>query len=112
MAPWGRVTVPSAESHVVPEDEDRRNKSLNQYGQLSATGASHERVVAGVEILPRERDQALCKILTREQVAKWLQVKPRQLDRMGVPYLDLGHKTKRYLATDVEAWLESQRRAN
>jgi len=68
--------------------------------------------VAGVEILQKERDQALCRILTREQVAKWLQVKPRQLDRMGVPYLDLGTKTKRYLATDVEAWLESQRRAS
>jgi len=68
--------------------------------------------VTGVEILQKERDQALYSILTREQVAKWLQVKPRQLDRMGVPYLDLGHKTKRYLATDVEAWIESQRRAN
>ena len=62
-------------------------------------------------MLQKERDQALSRVLTREQVAKWLQVKPRQLDRMGLPYLDLGHKTKRYLATDVEAWLESQRRA-
>ena len=112
MAPWGRSQCLPQNRTWSPEDEDRRNKFLNQYGQLSATGASHERVVAGVEFLQKERDQALCTILTREQVAKWLQVKPRQLDRMGVPYLDLGHKTKRYLATDVEGWLESQRRAN
>ena len=54
----------------------------------------------------------LDRVLTPKEVAAWLKVRPRQLDRMGVPYLDLGHKTKRYLATDVEVWLESQRRAN
>lgn len=58
----------------------------------------------------RGRDQSLQTVLTREQVAAWLQVRPRQLDRLGVPCLDLGHKTKRYLAQDVEAWLEAQRR--
>lgn len=49
-------------------------------------------------------------VLTREQVAEWLQVRPRQLDRLGVPCIDLGHKTKRYLATDVQEWLEGQRK--
>lgn len=48
-------------------------------------------------------------ILTREQVATWLQVRPRQLDRLGVPCLDLGHKTKRYVREDVQAWLDEQR---
>ena len=55
--------------------------------------------------------QSLDTVLKREQVAAWLQVRPRQLDRLGVPCLDLGHKTKRYLKRDVLAWLEAQRRA-
>lgn len=74
---------------------------------MSATGASHGGVVAGGDVL---RDQAIRPVLTREQVAELLQLKPRQLDRLGVPCLDLGHKTKRYLAKDVLAWLETQRR--
>jgi len=49
-------------------------------------------------------------ILTREEVSAWLKVKPRQVERLGVPCLDLGRKTKRYLAKDVLAWLEVQRR--
>ena len=48
-------------------------------------------------------------ILTRAEVASWLKIKPRQLERLGVPCLDLGHKTKRYLGEDVLAWLEAQR---
>ena len=52
----------------------------------------------------------LSRVLTKPQVAAWLQVNQRQLDVMGVPFLDLGHKTKRYLAADVQAWLEGQRR--
>src|SRR5438128_1368457 len=39
-------------------------------------------------------------ILTRDEVAKWLKVNPRQVDRLGVPRIDLGHKTKRYLVRD------------
>src|SRR5712691_8565874 len=49
-------------------------------------------------------------ILTRDEVSAWLKVKPRQVERLGVPCLDLGRKTKRYLAKDVLAWLEVQRR--
>jgi hypothetical protein len=63
-----------------------------------------------VDALLQRREQALGVVLTRQQVADWLQVRPRQLDRLGVPCLDLGHKTKRYLAEDVRAWLEAQRR--
>ncbi len=58
------------------------------------------------------REQELAAVLTREQVAQFLQVRPRQLDRLGVPCLDLGHKTKRYLTEDVLAWLEEQRQAS
>jgi hypothetical protein len=51
------------------------------------------------------------QLLTREQVATWLNVKPRQVDRLGVPCLRLGVKTLRYLRSDVEKWLEQYRRA-
>ena len=48
-------------------------------------------------------------VLTREQVAAWIQVKPRQVERLGVPCLRLGNKTLRYLRSDVLRWLEKQR---
>jgi hypothetical protein len=49
-------------------------------------------------------------IMTRDEVAKWLKISPRQIERLGIPCLDLGRRTKRYLAKDVAAWLESKRR--
>ena len=49
------------------------------------------------------------EILTRDEVAEWLKVKPRQVERLGIPCLDLGRKTKRYLRRDVVAWIEGQR---
>ncbi|HTR19796.1 MAG TPA: hypothetical protein VMH88_02990 [Gemmatimonadales bacterium] len=48
-------------------------------------------------------------ILTRQEVAAWLKIKPRQVERLGVPCIDLGRKTKRYLAKDVLAWLDARR---
>lgn len=48
-------------------------------------------------------------IMTRVEVANWLKVAPRQLERLGVPCLSFGRKTKRYLRADVSAWLERQR---
>ena len=48
-------------------------------------------------------------ILTRAEVASWLKVTPRQVDRLGVPACRLGRKTVRYLRADVVDWLESQR---
>lgn len=44
-------------------------------------------------------------ILTRDEVAAWLKVRPRQIERLGVPVLSLGVKTKRYLVRDVLQWL-------
>ena len=49
-------------------------------------------------------------IMTRDEVAAWLKVAPRQVDRLGIPCIDLGRKTKRYLVKDVAAWFESKRR--
>lgn len=51
----------------------------------------------------------LSEIMTTEEVAAWLKVKPRQVGRLGIPQLDLGHRTKRYLVQDVAGWLEAQR---
>jgi hypothetical protein len=48
-------------------------------------------------------------ILTRDEVAGWLKVRPRQVERLGIPCIDLGRKTKRYLANDVLAWLQAKR---
>ena len=48
--------------------------------------------------------------MTRDEVAAWLKVALRQIDRFGIPCIDLGKKTKRYLVKDVAAWLESKRR--
>src|SRR5438046_10634370 len=48
-------------------------------------------------------------ILTRAEVAAWLKIKPRQVERLGIPCLDLGRKTKRYLNKDVVAWLQAKR---
>jgi hypothetical protein len=49
-------------------------------------------------------------ILTRDEVAKWLQVHPRRLDRLGVHVSFSGAKTRRYLVRDVLTWLEQHRR--
>lgn len=48
-------------------------------------------------------------VMTRLEVAAWLKLKPRQVERLGVPCIPLGRKTVRYLRGDVVAWLEDQR---
>lgn len=50
-------------------------------------------------------------ILTRDQVAAWLQIKPRQVERLGVPCVRLGARTLRYVRADVLRWLERQKGA-
>ena len=47
--------------------------------------------------------------LTREEVAAWLALAPRQVDRLGVPGLRLGHRTVRYRKADITAWLAAHR---
>ena len=50
-------------------------------------------------------------ILTADEVGAWLKLKTRQVQRLGIPCLDLGRKTKRYRAKDVSAWLDAKRAA-
>jgi hypothetical protein len=49
-------------------------------------------------------------IMTRDEVAAWLKMRPRQAGRLGLPHVDLGRRTKRYLTTDVLAWLHTKRK--
>ena len=49
------------------------------------------------------------EILTRDEVAAWLKVRPRQVERLGVPCVHLGRKTVRYLRADVLVWFTSRR---
>jgi len=48
-------------------------------------------------------------VLTVSEVASWLKIKPRQIQRLGIPFIDLGTRTKRYAAEDVRQWLAVKR---
>lgn len=45
-------------------------------------------------------------ILNVEEVAQWLQVSVRTVERLDIPCVFLGHRTKRYLGKDVLKYLE------
>ena len=49
-------------------------------------------------------------VLTADEVAKWLKVARRQVQRLEIPWIDLGRKTPRYQVKDILAWLETRRR--
>lgn len=49
-------------------------------------------------------------LLTADEVGEWLKVARRQVQRLGIPRIDLGKKTPRYQVKDVLAWLETRRR--
>jgi hypothetical protein len=48
-------------------------------------------------------------VMSRDEVAAWLKINPRQVERLGVPYFRLGERTVRYRRHEVEAWLEARR---
>lgn len=50
-------------------------------------------------------------LLTADEVAEWLKVARRQVQRVGIPWIDLGRKTPRYQVKDILTWLETRRRA-
>ena len=57
-------------------------------------------------------------ILSALEVAQWLKLvnrhgvpQPRQVQRLGIPAIRLGHKTIRYKAATVTRWLEKQAKA-
>ena len=48
-------------------------------------------------------------ILTVQQVSDWTQLSVRQIQRLGIPYVDCGKRSRRYIAADVRRWLEARR---
>jgi len=80
--------------HLEPIDDRRTSREVCAVGR------------AGHLTLPPSPDA----ILTRAEVAAWLKINPRQVERLGIPCIDLGRKTKRYVAKDVQAWLDTYRR--
>jgi len=56
-------------------------------------------------------DLARDALLTADEVAEWLTVARRQVQRLGIPWIDLGRKTPRYQVQDILAWLETRRGA-
>jgi hypothetical protein len=49
-------------------------------------------------------------LLTSDEVGAWLKVARRQVQRLEIPWIDLGRKTPRYRVKDIVAWLETRRR--
>ena len=47
-------------------------------------------------------------ILTPDQVAEWLQVSRRTVQRLPLPAVTMGHRTVRYLAKEILEYLERQ----
>ena len=47
-------------------------------------------------------------IMTCEEVARWLQINPRQVQRLGIPAITLGRRTTRYDRAVVSAWLQER----
>ena len=54
--------------------------------------------------------QPKADILLPEQVAAWLCLEKRQLERYGVPRIAVARKTVLYLRSDVLKWLDKRRR--
>jgi Helix-turn-helix domain len=49
-------------------------------------------------------------LLTPREVAAWLGLSVRQVQRLSIPYIDCGERNRRYRVADVRAWLERRRR--
>jgi len=64
----------------------------------------------GRVLRPAFGDMSPDTVLTADEVADWLEVARRQVQRLGIPWIDLGRKTPRYQVKDVLAWLETRRR--
>lgn len=54
-------------------------------------------------------------VLTVKDVAAWLQVDPKTVRRLDIPFVQLGmgakHITRRYVAADVATWIAAHKRA-
>lgn len=50
-------------------------------------------------------------VLNIDQVAEWLQVSVRTVERLDIPFIFLGIRQKRYLGKDVLKFLEQRKSA-
>ena len=50
------------------------------------------------------------RLLSPQAAADLCGITPRQLARLGAPFLDLGKRNRRYRRGDLLAWLEERRR--
>ena len=48
-------------------------------------------------------------VLTIQEVAKWLAVSTRMVERIGIPAIYLGPRTRRFLGADVLAYLATRK---
>ena len=62
-----------------------------------------------VKAIPLESRESRQEVLTLQEVAAWLKIEPRQVQRLGIPYLNLGDRTRRYVAQEVREWLAQRR---
>jgi len=62
-----------------------------------------------VKVIPLESRDSRQEIMTLQEVAAWLKIEPRQVQRLGIPFFNLGDRTRRYMAQDVREWLERRR---
>ncbi|MGI8497584.1 MAG: helix-turn-helix transcriptional regulator [Gemmatimonadaceae bacterium] len=73
----------------------------------------HERAASAIEagllsVDPAVRAYPANAILTIEQVASWLQISVRSVERLNLRCIFLGTRTRRYLAEDILAFLRSK----
>ncbi len=47
-------------------------------------------------------------VLTAAQVGAWLQLTPKSVRRLDIPYLLVGKARRRYVARDVAAWIDAR----
>ena len=54
------------------------------------------------------KDYSPGTILTREEVAEWLDVDPKTVRNLGIKTVRIGHSTVRYLAKHVLEYMEAK----
>lgn len=65
--------------------------------------------MSGIELYPTPLVAYTAEsVLTIEQVAAWLQISKRQAERLKIPCVYLGTRTRRFIGRDVLAFLQSK----
>lgn len=113
---WMRVSVVARELRVDSNQVYRWCQTGALVGGPTPSGpwrvdpASVERLKASRGAIEEAAGPSLMAspLLTREEVAAWLQVGSREVVRLGVPCIKLSRKILRYDRAEVMAWLRQQ----